>query len=83
MHANDFVINDGCAGQAIEGVAELLPHFDGKASTAFVIKAINAIDSGAFVVSAQEKEIFGVLDFVSKEEANDFNGLFAAIDVVA
>lgn len=66
MHANDLVVNDGRAGQAIERVAELLPHFYGKASAAFVVKAINAIDSGAFVISAQEKEIFGVLDFVRK-----------------
>jgi len=83
VHANDFVVNDGGTGQTVEGVAKLLPHFDRVAATALIVKAVNAVDAGALVVSAEEEEIFGVLDFVSKEETDDFERLFAAIHVVS
>ena len=32
----------------------------------FVIKAINAVYTGAFVVTAENKEVFRVLDLVSQ-----------------
>ena len=66
MHANDFIIDDGRTGQAIESVAELLPHFDGEAAAAFIVESVDAVNAGAFVVAAEQKEIFGVLDFVGK-----------------
>lgn len=83
MHTDNLVVNDGAAGQAIEGVAELLPHFDRKAATALVVKTINAVDPGALVVAAEQKEIFGVLDFVREQKTNDFQRLLAAVNVVA
>jgi hypothetical protein len=38
----------------------------------FVIKAVNTIYAGAFMVTAKNKEVFGILDFVRQEEANRF-----------
>ena len=83
VHANDFIINDRRTGQAIEGVAELLPHFDRIAATALVVETVNAVDAGALVVAAEQKEIFGVLDFVGKQQAHHFQRLFSAIDVIS
>lgn len=82
MHANDFVVNDGGARQAIEGVTELLPHFDREATTALVVKSVDAINACAFVVSSQEKEILRILNFVGKQKADNFQRLFATVDIV-
>lgn len=67
MHADDLVVNDGCAGQAIEGIAKLLPKLDGEPSTAFVIKTINSVNSRAFMISTEYEKIFRVFNFVSEE----------------
>ncbi len=64
MHANDLIINDCSAWKAVESVAKLFPHFYGEASTAFIIKSVDSIDTSTFVVSSQEEEIFRILDFV-------------------
>ena len=82
MHTNDLVVNDGSTGEAVEGVAELLPHLDGKAATAFIVKAINAVNAGTLVVSTQEKKVLGILDFVSKEKTDDFERLLSTIDII-
>jgi hypothetical protein len=66
MHANDFIINHGAARQAVESIAKLLPHFDRKPTTTLIIKAIDSINASAFVVSAQEEKVFGVLDLVGE-----------------
>jgi len=82
VHTNNLVVNDGCAGEAVEGVAELLPHLDREAATAFIVKAINAVNAGTLVVSTQEKKILGILDFVSKEKTDNFERLLSAINIV-
>jgi hypothetical protein len=37
-----------------------------KGRQTFVIKAVNAVYTGAFVVTAENKEVFRVLDLVSQ-----------------
>ena len=66
MHTDNFIINDGTAGQTIECIAELLPHFDGKSSTTFIVKAIDSINAGAFVIASEQKEIFRIFNLVGK-----------------
>ena len=83
VHTDNLIVNDGTAGQAVKGIAELLPHLDREATTALVVKAINAINAGALVVATEQKEIFGILDFVGKEETDNLERLFAAINVVS
>ena len=82
VHANNLIINDRTAGQTVEGVAKLLPHLDRETTTAFVVKAVNAINAGALVIPPQEEKVLGVLDFVGKEQADNFQGLFPAIHIV-
>jgi len=83
MHTNDLIINHGRARQTIKGIAKGFPNFDTVATTAFVVESVDAVDSGCFVVSSEDEEVFGVLDFVGEEEADYFDGLFASVDVVS
>ena len=52
MHAEDFIIDDGGNGQAIESVCESFPEFDVVSSLAFVVKAVNSVDGSALVISS-------------------------------
>ena len=36
----------------------------------FVIEPVDSVNTGAFVVASQQKEVFWVLDFVCEQEAN-------------
>jgi hypothetical protein len=72
VHTNDLIVNHRTTRQAIEGIAKLLPHLDREATTALIVKAINSVDSGTFMVSPQQKEVFRVLNFVGKQQANNF-----------
>ena len=72
MHANNFVVNDGTAWKAVEGIAKLLPHFHRETAATFVIESINTIDTGTFVIPSQEEKVFWILDFVGKEQADYF-----------
>ena len=83
VHADDLVVDDGAAREAVEGVAEGLPQLDGEAAAALVVEAVDAVDAGALVVAAKDEEVFGILDLVREEEADDLEGLLAAVDVVA
>mmetsp|Transcript_33716 Transcript_33716/g.62322 ORF Transcript_33716/g.62322 Transcript_33716/m.62322 type:complete len:84 (+) Transcript_33716:563-814(+) len=83
MHADDFVINDSTARKTIESVTEVFPQLDREAPATFVVKSIYAIDTRAFVVSAENEEVFWVLNFVSKKETHNLKRLLPAIDVVS
>lgn len=72
MHTNNLVVNHSTAGKAVEGIAELLPHFHRKATTTLIVESVDSIDTGAFVIAAQEKEILRVFNLVGKEKADYF-----------
>jgi hypothetical protein len=82
VHCEDLLVDDCCNGQAVEAVGECLPELDIVSSLAFVVEAVDTVDGGAFVVAAQDEEIFGVLDLVCEEQADSLKGLFASVDVV-
>ena len=65
MNTEDFSCNNGSDRQAIKGVHKSLPHFNVAAAFAFVVEAVDARHVGAFVISAQEEEIFGEAEFVA------------------
>ena len=83
MHSEDFLVDDGGDGQAVEAVGERLPQFDIVASLALVVEAIDAVDRCAFVVAAENEEVLRVLDLVCQQQANRLEGLFTTVDVVA
>ena len=72
MHTDNLIVNDGTAGQTVEGIAKLLPHFDREPTTALIVKPINPIDPSALMVSTQQEKVLGILDFVGKQQADYF-----------
>ena len=48
-----------------------------------VVETVDPVNRGALVVSSEQKEILWVFDFVSEEETDGLEGLFASVDVVA
>jgi hypothetical protein len=66
VHTDNLIIDYGTARQTVEGIAKLLPHLDREATTALIVKSVDTIDSGTFVVSPQKEEVFGILNFVRK-----------------
>ena len=66
MHADDLVIDHGTTRQAIESIAQLLPHLHGEPTTALVIKSVYTIDPCTLMVTPQKEEILWILNFVSK-----------------
>ena len=64
MHAEDLLVDDGSDGKTVETIREGFPQFDVVASFAFIIKAVYSVNTGAFVIAAQNEEVFRVLDLV-------------------
>lgn len=40
------------------------------AKLTFIVEAVNAVDARAFMVSAQDEEVFWILDLVGKKQAD-------------
>ena len=81
--AEDLLVDDGRAREAVEAVGEGLPELDAEAALALVVEAVDAVDGGALVVAAEDEEVLGILDLVRQQETYCFQGLLAAVDVVA
>ena len=82
MHGENLLVNDGGNGEAVEAVGEGLPELDVVSALALIVESINTVDRGALVVTAENEEVFGVLDLVGKEQANSLKGLLSTVDVV-
>ena len=66
MHGEDLLIDDGGNRQTVEAIGESLPQLDVMPPLALVVEAINTVDGGAFVVSAENEKVLGILDLVGK-----------------
>jgi hypothetical protein len=82
MTAENFLVNKCSNWQAVEAVCEGLPEFDVVSSFAFVIEAVDSVDTGALVVTTKEEEVFREFDFVREKETDSFKRLFATINVI-
>ena len=83
MHREDLLVYDGRNRQAIEAVRERLPQLDVISALALVVEAVYTVDARAFVIAAEDEEIFGVFDFIRQEQADCFERLLASIHIVA
>ena len=72
MHADNLIINHSTTWQAVESIAKLLPHLDREAATTLIVKAVNSVDPGAFVVTSQKEKVLRIFNFVGKQETNNF-----------
>jgi len=66
VHREDLLVDDGSDWQAVEAVGESLPQLDIVSALALIVEAVDAVDRGAFVVTAKNEEIFRVLDLVGE-----------------
>ena len=64
MHSEDLVVDNCCDRQTIKTIGKDLPKFDAVSALAFVVEAIDTVNRGAFVVTAQDEEVFRVFDLV-------------------
>jgi len=70
MHCEDLLVDNSSDRETIEAICEGFPQFNVISAFAFVIKSINPIDTGAFMVASQDEEVFGIFDLVRKEKAD-------------
>jgi hypothetical protein len=82
VHAENLVVNEGRNRHAVKHILELLPNPDAEAALALVIKAINAVDLPALVISTQQEKVLFVLQLVGKQQNNRLEALFAAVNVI-
>jgi len=82
VYAKYFLINDRGNWKTIEAIRERFPELDVVPALTFIIKAINSVDRGTFVVPSQKKKVLWVFDFVSQQEADSFQTLFASVNVI-
>lgn len=83
MHCEDFFVDDSSDRQAIEAVGKCLPEFDVVSSLALVVEAVNAIDRCTLVIAAKDEEVFGILDFVCKQQTDSLQRLLAAVNIIS
>lgn len=65
MNAKYLIVDNGGNWKTVEALDELLPKTQGVATLALIVKAIDAINRPAFMVTAQQKEVLRVLNLVS------------------
>ena len=83
MHAENFIVDEGCDGHTVENILELLPQTDTVPILALVVKSVNTIDLTAFVVTSKQEEVLLKLDLVGQQQDDSLEGLLASVDVVA
>jgi hypothetical protein len=83
VHCEDLLVNDGSNRKAVEAVRKCLPKLDVVSTLALVVEAVDTVDGSTLVVSAENEEVFGVLDLVGEEEADGLERLLTSVDVVA
>lgn len=82
MHTKNFLVDDSSNGEAVEAVSESFPKLHVVSSFAFVIKSINSVDGGTFVISSEKEEILRVFDFVCHQQADGLQALSSPINVI-
>lgn len=70
MHGENLLVNDGSNWQAVEAVRECLPQLDVVPPLALIVEPVDAVDRGAFMVTAKDEEVLGVFDLVRQEQAD-------------
>lgn len=82
MHRENLFINDCSNRKTVEAVCECLPQLNVESALAFVVEAVDTVDTGTLVVAAKNEEVLRVLDFVRKQQAYRFQALLTAVHIV-
>lgn len=65
MHTKDLVLHNSRNWQTVKAINKRLPELDIIPPLAFVVKPIDSVYRGTFVISSQDKEVLGVFDLIS------------------
>jgi len=98
MNAEYLGGNNGSNGKAVENVYKGFPRLDITSSFAFIVEAVycklgqnyikevglmrTSCDIGTLMVSSQEKEVLGILNFVTQQEKDGLQTLLSAVDII-
>ena len=83
MHTEHLFRDEGRNRHAVEQIGEGFPQLYVISRLAFIVEAVYPVYLGTFMVSSQRKEVLGILDLVSKDQAHYLQGLSAVVHVVA
>lgn len=83
MDTKDLLGNNRCDREAVEDVVHLPPELDGVPALALVVKAVDTIDRGTFVVATQQEELQRVFDLETQQQGHTLYTLETSIYVVA
>lgn len=94
MHAEHFivctlVIDNRCQRHVLKHIVQLLENTSGivdvltKTSITLLAKTEVFIDIAILVISAQHKDLFGVLELERQKQTNNFQTLAALVDVIS
>ena len=67
MHSENFLVNDGGDGKAVETVGESFPELDVVPPLALIVKSIYAIDGSALMIASQDEEVLRIFDLVCQK----------------
>jgi hypothetical protein len=83
VHGEDLLVDNGGNRQAVEAIGKSLPELDVVSALALIVEPVDTVDRGAFVVAAENEEVFGIFDLVRKQQADGLEGLLATVDIVS
>lgn len=67
VHGEDLFIDNRSNRKTVEAICEGLPQLDVVSSLALVVEAVDTVDGGALVVTAEDEEVLWVFDLVCKK----------------
>ena len=71
-----------CDWEPIETKSELFPNLQIVFTFAFIIESIRAVNRAALMISSEQKESRGKLNFVGQQKTDRFNALLSPINIV-
>lgn len=84
VEAEDLVVDEGCKGEVVEQVCEVLPYVRVAIfSETFIIESIDLCDLTGFVVATENGDALRISDFEGNKESDSFNGIVTSINIVA
>jgi hypothetical protein len=72
VHTEYFLINNSSNRQAIEAIGESFPQLYVVAALALIVKPIDSVNRGAFVISSEQEEVLRIFNFISEKKTHCF-----------
>ena len=83
MHAEDFVVNQGCNWHAVEDVLEFFPYSNRVSSFALVVETIYLRDLSTLMVASNQSYSLWIAHFEGNQQQKCFNRVRPSVDKVA